>query len=638
MDILIDNYIMSLYQDLEDEVIADIVRRVKKTGRYTETAELMAKSMHEQGYSPAKIQAEVMKTLRADKAYQMAVAENTKAYKQEIQDIIDETVKAAKEANDILVAEAGNMAWNNDLSMWEQHGEDLTKPNNMSQLIGAARAQTMGALKNLTKTMGFKNTNLGTTGVLSAYQRELDLALLKVSTGTFSYDQAVNDCVHRLAQSGLRSIDYANGRTYQLDTAVRMSVRTGMSQLAGKVMEANLESSGQDLVITSQHMGSRPEHVPWQNKVFSYSGKSKKYPDFFKETGYGTVEGLKGANCTHDFYPFWEGASVIPEDIVEPEPVQIDGKEYDYYQATQKQRQMERNIRATKREIEAQSRLGGPTTELRSKLNAQTNEYTRFSRKAGLKVRDNRLRVEKGTSNLEKKKRTIKSVKPTKPTYVFTPAKSIGEAKKYAQDKLGFWIADYDKMNLDFANTLNKEITKMYDLFGNLKEKGVLEGVMIWKKPANWYAAYSSGSKVVGVKNVSGKNTLSKMLKEAKKEKEVGFWSTGDAEHAIRHEVGHAIEHMVRKRNLGAINRIDILRKTVASKCGIVNWDVFAPQEIKTEAGKYISYYALRNEGEFIAEAVAEYMSGSPRKISKQVVEILINDDVDWDSIIKEWK
>ena len=402
MDILIDNYIMSLYQDLEDEVIADIVRRVKKTGRYTETAELMAKSMHEQGYSPAKIQAEVMKTLRADKAYQMAVAENTKAYKQEIQDIIDETVKAAKEANDILVAEAGNMAWNNDLSMWEQYGEDLIKPNNMSQLISAARAQTMGALKNLTKTMGFKNTNLGTTGVLNAYQRELDLALIKVSTGTFSFDQAVNECVHRLAQSGLRSIDYANGRTYQIDTAVRMNIRTGMSQLAGKVMEENLKSSGQDLVITSQHMGSRPEHAPWQNKVFSYSGKSKKYPDFFKETGYGTLEGLKGANCTHDFYPFWEGASVIPEDIVEPEPVEIDGKEYDYYQATQKQRQMERNIRATKRELEAQSRLGGSTTELRSKLKAQTDEYKRFSRKAGLKVRDNRLRVEKNTSSFTK--------------------------------------------------------------------------------------------------------------------------------------------------------------------------------------------------------------------------------------------
>ncbi|MBD8915967.1 MAG: hypothetical protein EGR77_08255 [Pseudobutyrivibrio sp.] len=401
MDVLADKYIMGLYQQLEDEVIGDIARRVKKTGRYTETAELMAKSMVEQGFSADKIRAEVMKMLRADKDYQMAVAENTKAYKQEVQDIIDKTVAKAKVLGDELVAEAGDMAWNNDLSMWEKHGEDLTKPNSVDNFIKASSAQTVGALKNLTKTMGFKNTAFGNTGVMNMYQREMDLALIKVTTGAFSYDQAVSDCVHRLAQSGLRSIDYANGRSYQLDTAVRMSIRTGMSQLSGKITEENLKESGHDLVITTQHMGSRPEHAVWQNKVFSYSGKSKKYPDFVKGTGYGTVTGLKGANCTHDFYPYWEGASIIPEDIKEPDPRTIGEKTYTYYESTQKQRQMERQIRATKREIEAQSAIGGDTAELLSKLRVKSSEYRQFSEAAGLKVRDNRLRVESGSSDLK---------------------------------------------------------------------------------------------------------------------------------------------------------------------------------------------------------------------------------------------
>ena len=398
---------MGLYQDLEDEVIADIARRVKNTGRYTETAELMAKSMVEQGYSAEKIQAEVMSLLRADTAYRNAVAENTVAYKQEIQDIINQTVREAKAAGNELIAEAGNMAWNNDLSMWQEHGVDLTKPNSMSQLLNAFQTQTAGELKNLTQSMGFKNTVFGTTGVLNAYQREMDLALLKVATGAFSYDQAVNDCVHRLAQSGLRSIDYASGRTYQLDTAARMSVRTGLSQLSGKIMEANLESTGQDLVITSQHMGSRPEHAPWQNKVFSYSGKNKKYPDFFKETGYGTATGLKGVNCTHDFYPFWEGASIIPDDLEEPAPVTVNGKEYTYYEAAQQQRKMERDIRATKREIEAQRAIGGDTTALQSRLRKQTADYRQFSADVGIKAKDNRLRVASGTSDL-RKTQTIK--------------------------------------------------------------------------------------------------------------------------------------------------------------------------------------------------------------------------------------
>lgn len=386
---------MSLFYNLEDEAIADLARRVKKTGRYTETAELMAKAMVEEGYSADQIRSKVMKILRADRQLEMQIAENTKAYKQYIQDIINQTLKEAEEAGEMLIADAANMAWNNDLSMWEQHGVDLKKPNTLSQLMIAFRKQTNDMLRNLTRTTGFKDTNLGTVGILNAYQKEMDMALLKVATGTFSFDQAVNDCVHRLAKSGLRSIDYANGRTYQLDTATRMAVRTGMSQLSGKITEANLESTGHDLVITSQHMGSRPEHANWQNKVFSYSGKNKKYPDFKKSTGYGTVTGLKGANCSHDYFPYWEGASVIPKDL-----------EYDeeYYKNTQKQRKMERDIRATKREIEAQKAIGGNTAELQSRLRRQTSDYRKFSDSVGLKTKDNRLRVKAGTSDLKKTK------------------------------------------------------------------------------------------------------------------------------------------------------------------------------------------------------------------------------------------
>jgi hypothetical protein len=235
-----DKYIIGLYQDLEREVTADIARRVKKTGRYTETAELQAKFMREQGYSTSKIQTEVMKMLRADKDYQMFVAENTKQYKAEVQKIIDDTVKEAKAQGDKLVASAGNMSFNNDLNMWSAANIDLKKDGAINQIMLAFRKQTQNELKNLTRTMAFKDTVFGTTGVINAYQKEVDRALLKVATGTFSFDQAVNDCVHRLAQSGLRTVDYSNGRTYQLDTAARMSVRTSLSQMAGRITEHNI--------------------------------------------------------------------------------------------------------------------------------------------------------------------------------------------------------------------------------------------------------------------------------------------------------------------------------------------------------------------------------------------------------------
>lgn len=434
IEILADKYIIGLYQQMEDEVIADIARRVKATGRYTETAEIMAKDMIEQGYSADKIRTAVMQSIRADKDYQMAVAENTLKAKQEIQDIIDKTVAKAKGQGKELIAQAGSMAWNNDLSMWEEQGEDLKQPNSMSQLIKAAQKQTVGELKNLTRSMGFKNVLLGTTGVKGMYQREMDLALLKVCTGTFSYDAAVDECIHRMAQSGLRTIDYASGKSYQLDTAARMCVRTGMSQLSGKITEANLQQSDHDLVITSQHMGSRPEHAVWQNKVFSYSGKSKKYPDFVKETGYGTVTGLKGANCTHDFYPYWEGASVVPDNVTAPEPKVIDGKKYTYYQMTQQQRKMERQIRATKREIEAQNIVGGDVTVLKNKLSRQMDQYVSFSDKAELRPKENRLRIIAGTSVMPNVKNWPKKALMEAPQIL---DKRMREERKKLQTYLG---------------------------------------------------------------------------------------------------------------------------------------------------------------------------------------------------------
>ena len=396
---LADKYLVGLYQNMEKDVLQDIARRVRKTGRLTETAEIMARNMHEQGFSTAKIYSEVMKLLKADPAYMKEVAENTKAYKQMVTEEIRQTVKNAKAAGDKLVAEAGDMAFNNDLSMWEMAGADLSKPNNMTQIISSFQKGLNGQLKNLTKTTGFKGTRLGTTGVMQAYQRSLDTALLEVATGSFSFDEACNRVVREMAHSGLRSIDYASGRSYQLDTSARMCVRTSMNQMAGRITEANCKESGVDLVIVSQHEGAREEHTDVENQVFSMSGKSDKYPAFDdplpcdggEGAGYGDPAGICGVNCRHTFYPYWEGISEIPEPLPEYEPVEVDGKTYDYYKATQEQRAMEREIRALKREEYVAT--GSDRQEVDRKIRAKTSEYHRFSNEVGIRPKDNRLRV-----------------------------------------------------------------------------------------------------------------------------------------------------------------------------------------------------------------------------------------------------
>lgn len=392
-----------LYQAFEQDVIADIARRVKATGRYTETAELMAQSMHNAGVSPQKIRAEVMKTLRADKAYQDMVSNNTIEYKKYVKGEIRAMEKEAAKEGNMIIAEAGDMSFNYDLSMWEQAGKTLTKDSSIVKMMEEVSAITAGTFKNITKTSGFKGAH-DFASIQNAYTKSLDKAVIKMATGTFAFDRCVNDCVKELAQSGLRSVDYENGRTYQLDTAARMCIRTSCHQLSAKISMRNCDVTGTDLVEVSSHWGAREDHAAWQGKIYSRSGKNKKYPDF-SVCRYGAVDGLCGVNCRHTFYPFFEGISEPTQWEPEPAPKSYFGKSYTYTEATQKQRQMERDVRATKREIEAQRAIGGDTSVLEAKKRRQINEYHSFSKSMEIRAKDNRLRVVAGSSDLKKTKR-----------------------------------------------------------------------------------------------------------------------------------------------------------------------------------------------------------------------------------------
>lgn len=421
--------IVPLFQYLEKEVIADIARRIAKTLTYSRTAELQAIAMMKLGYSPAKIRKEAMKMLSADPDFRKAVAKNTREYKREVRKIINDITKAAYKANEEIVAGAGNMSWANDLSVWKEAGKELTDNSYLKELMDAFTTQTNGELKNMTQTTGFK-TMSGYEGIENAYRRELDKAVIKICSGTFSQDKVVRDVVHDLAQSGLRSIDFASGYSMQLDTAARLAVRTGCHQLAGKIQDENIKQTGENLVYVSKHWGARntgighANHEQWQGRVYfikegkDYSEEAKRIgqdyiTDLWRATGYsvdGAHEsdptGLYGYNCRHKHYVWFEGASSFPKNHYEkePAPVTIDGKTYDYYAMTQKMRAMERNIRALKREKEAEEALGNDTRELQVKIKEKTAKYKEFCKMCGVPEETSRLRYECGTADLKKTK------------------------------------------------------------------------------------------------------------------------------------------------------------------------------------------------------------------------------------------
>lgn len=200
--------------------------------------------------------------------------------------------------------------------------------------------------------------------VQRAYLEVVAQAVARVNSGMAGYEQATREAVLKLARRGVSVVDYKSGAWAQADVAMRRHIRTQAVQAGSRNTLELLEETGHDLVQTSSHGGARESHAKWQGRVFSLSGKSKKYPPFYRETGYGSVDGLCGANCKHDFGIYVEGQQLR----YERDPDGGDEKREERYQAEQKQRELERGIRAAKREATALEAAGLDNTKERLRL------------------------------------------------------------------------------------------------------------------------------------------------------------------------------------------------------------------------------------------------------------------------------
>ena len=210
----------------------------------------------------------------------------------------------------------------------------------------------------------------------------------------------------------------------------------------------------------------------------------------------------------------------------------------------------------------------------------------------------------------------------------FKETKTIEEAENYAKNILGLKQTNYSGMHIDVANTINLEISKLCDIFEGINNTKFLKGVVVVKAkdlPPGTVAAYYPLRGTVAMKNVSYKTTLKRMEEDAISGFKAGWCSTSSAEHVIRHELGHAVQHWLTDNDTEKLLKIDRIRMEINNKCELGYWDYRAPEETKKKAGEYLSYYGMRNNGEFIAESIAEYMSGNPRATAKRVVDILLD-------------
>ena len=373
----IADHLTGLFQDLEAFIIQDFVRRVTTAGTITETAR-----------------------------YQLIKAEQMGLSTQAIKEALQQALNISNEEIDHLFKEWGLEAIRVENGIASQAGIDpvtLETHPELGQIIDSAIDQTKGELANLTGTLGFAqkiNGKIVFTELSQYFQKEMDFVQLQVQSGALDYNSAIRQSVKRMADSGLRTVDYASGWSNHLDVAVRRATLTGANQMSGQLTDA----LGAEMV--SAHAGARntgrgpANHASWQGKVYARKGETPEYPNLAKVTGYGTGLGLKGWNCRHDYNNFWPGYSErtwTDEELanIDPPPFSYKGKEYDYYAANQRQRAIERAIRKTKRELIGYDAAGDKEafTAASIKLQRQRQEYQSFSKAADLRQKPERQQV-----------------------------------------------------------------------------------------------------------------------------------------------------------------------------------------------------------------------------------------------------
>lgn len=258
----------------------------------------------------------------------------------------------------------------------------------MLQLLAAGLNKTAGTMRGLIQTTAVSGQE--------AFLNASDLAYMQISTGTLDYNTAIREAVKEVAGKGVDVVHYASGHRDRIDVAMRRTVLTGVNQTTSEMQLALAKQMGTNLVQTSAHIGARnkgvgPEnHEGWQGRVFSLVGKTDKYPNFEEETGYGTVTGLSGINCRHSFYPFFKGISKNAYDKATlndyaNKNVTYNGKEMSFYEGTQAQRKIEREIRAAKREAAAVDAAGLDNSSELQRVRDMQGKMRDFTRQTGLK-------------------------------------------------------------------------------------------------------------------------------------------------------------------------------------------------------------------------------------------------------------
>ena len=204
-------------------------------------------------------------------------------------------------------------------------------------------------------------------GLYKDTHRRIKQAQLEVELGIKDSNQAIFDAVEDMAKNGITSDSYLrNGQEVHqgMEGVVRRAVRTSFIETSNDISEKVGNDLGLEHWYVTQHLGARAKgdgyvnHAQWQGKVYTDD-------ELVSVCGEGEITGFSGINCRHRKYGVIKGVSFIPETYDMDELERI-------YTLEQRQRLLERNVRTTKRQLNALSVFDSEESIERSKVLRKT--------------------------------------------------------------------------------------------------------------------------------------------------------------------------------------------------------------------------------------------------------------------------
>lgn len=248
--------VVNLVQELQEEIISDICRRVSKANFLTPTAEWELYKANQLNLSYKEVNRRI--------ARQLKVRERT------VQELYTDTVKQAlKEDADIyrIAAAMGRLPDDTGAKT-----DRYFRSASFSQLLSKGLKSSKGQLRNLCNSMAAEaNRQLSDA---------MDLAHLKVISGAFSYNDAIYSAVRSLADKGIARVEYPSGRRDNADVCVRRAVLSSVNKSCCDIQLDLAKEIGSRYVEVSSHFGARPSHAQWQGQIYSLVKGDPKYPYF----------------------------------------------------------------------------------------------------------------------------------------------------------------------------------------------------------------------------------------------------------------------------------------------------------------------------------------------------------------------